>query len=137
MEEVVSRWKSLSITEKEGEIVTVNNEVANRAKQSIRFGLVGKLLSRKPFHKEAFRRTISDLWRVTSDDGKGLDISELGNDVFLFTFPNERERSRIIDMEPWTFNKSLLVLKELDDSSNPNIGDCVYAFVGLGSQFTS
>lgn len=29
-------------------------------------------------------------------------------------------------MEPWTFNKGLLVLKELDDCSNPDVGDFVY-----------
>ena len=50
-------------------------------------------------------------------------MRELENDVFLFLFSDEKERRRILDMEPWVFDKYLIVLKEVNGEDVPNWGD--------------
>lgn len=50
----------------------------------------------------------------------------MANDVFLFSFQNEEERSQVLEMVPWTFDKALLVLKVLDDPGDLDIGDLIY-----------
>ncbi|XVF37799.1 hypothetical protein REPUB_Repub20aG0042000 [Reevesia pubescens] len=50
------------------------------------------------------------VWRIQS----GLQIREVGDKLFIFHFANHTIKDRILLSQPWAFNRSLLVLKELN-----------------------
>ena len=48
-------------------------------------------------------------------------IKEVGDRVFIFQFDDEHENDRVLMRQTWSFNKSLIVLKEFDGYSSPKI----------------
>lgn len=59
--------------------------------------------------------TMDLLW-----DAKGrLSIREIERDIFLFSFGKEADRARVLDWEPWIFNKALLVLRKVEGNEVP------------------
>lgn len=46
----------------------------------------------------------------------------LANNIYIFTFPEEGEIERIISMEPWNFNRALLLLKKFEGFTMGDIG---------------
>lgn len=88
----------------------------------MKWGLLGKLLSQKPFNRKAFIRcTILEILRVKN----GLTINEVDRDIFLFSFGDPKERDMVLDNEPWIFDKSLLVLKIYDTDKTVDYNDFV------------
>lgn len=63
---------------------------------------------------KALRETIDDLWKID----EGLNLMEVELDLWLFSFNSERKQKRILDMEPWNFQGSMMLLKEIDDPSD-------------------
>lgn len=53
---------------------------------------------------------------------KELVIKVLPNNIFLFTFPDESEINSILSMEPWNFNRALLLLKRFEGFNMGEIG---------------
>ena len=119
MEDIVGRWKSLSISEEEGEIVGIDDEIIQEGEKEAWCGILGKVLTKRPLRKSSFRGAIARLWKVEG----GFTMRELENDVFLFLFSDAKERRRILDMEPWVFDKHLIVLKEVNGDDVLNWGD--------------
>lgn len=50
----------------------------------------------------------------------GFTIREMEGDVFLFLFGDPKERRHILEMEPWIFDKSLVILKEVNGDNVPS-----------------
>ena len=48
MEDSVGRWKSLSITEEEGEIVGIDDEMLQEGEKEVQSGILGKVLTKRP-----------------------------------------------------------------------------------------
>ena len=44
---------------------------------------------------------------------EGLEIADAANDIFIFLFGYKDEKGQVLDSEPWLFDKSLLLLKEI------------------------
>ncbi|GMN52831.1 hypothetical protein TIFTF001_021966 [Ficus carica] len=126
MEDIVGQWKSLSITEEEGEIVGINDETLQEGEKEFQSGILGKVLTKRPLRRKTlFRGAIARLWKVEG----GFTIRELENDVFLFLFRDAKERKMILDMEPWVFDKHLIVLKEVNGDDVLNWDDwCFTSF---------
>ena len=59
--------------------------------------LLGKLLTRKLFNRNAFRTTIKELWLVV---GRFL-LSMVARGIFLFAFANEFETKVVIEKDPF------------------------------------
>lgn len=91
-----------------------------------------RLLSKGPFNRKAFRDMTEFLWDVSG----GFEIYEIEQGIFLFTFEIETERERILSMEPWTFDKSLLVLK-VYEGDRDNIGRLNFHFATFWVQIHS
>ena len=112
MEEVLGRWNSLAITSEEEDVLGVDDNLLVRGREVRSFTLMGKVLTKRPFNREAFKRTMGNLWRV--EDG-GLTIKSVDRDLFLFSFRSAKEGRRILDTEPWHFENALVVLKEIKE----------------------
>lgn len=64
-------------------------------------------------------RTIANLWKIVS----GFEIQEIKEDIYLFIIKDDKEIERILSIEPWTFNKSFLLLKDVHDVNLGDIGE--------------
>ena len=101
-------WSSLKLTEDEKEMVVTDNDNDNSGKKEGRSSLVGKLLTQRPFNKDAMIGTLKVVWKVS----KKVVVTVLDSNLFLFKFDNMRDKQRIIEGSPWSFNKNLIVFKD-------------------------
>ena len=75
-----------------------------------------KFLTPRYLVMEAVVRTFKQLWRTTN----GFKIRNMGNHVVLFIFDNMSEEERIIENQPWNFDKHLVVMEKFEESSKLN-----------------
>ena len=61
----------------------------------------------KRVNMEAMKNVLSNVWKSFS----GMSIKEVGDRLYIFKFENQMEKERVLMRQPWTFNKSLLVLR--------------------------
>ncbi|XP_062145994.1 uncharacterized protein LOC133853965 [Alnus glutinosa] len=76
--------------------------------------LIGRLLSERRVQKEAFQIMMSRLWQTLAS----VTFKEIHDNLWLLEFANESDRRRIKEGKPWLFDRSVLVLKEVDDSTS-------------------
>ena len=69
---------------------------------------VGKVLSERPAHPDAICNSLGKVWSPI----RGVECKELGDNVFLFTFNQERERRKALDDGLWMFDNDLIVMEE-------------------------
>lgn len=78
--------------------------------------LVGKIWSMRVPNPSAFMATMKGIWMVRH----GLDISHIGKNLFLMQFFHWRDKQKILDGQPWHFDKYSLLLAELDGVVKPS-----------------
>ena len=59
---------------------------------------------------DAIAKTFSPLWKSVN----GFKIKKEGDHVVLFTFDNKEEMEKVIAVEPWSFDKHLVVVQSYD-----------------------
>lgn len=96
MEEVESMWKKLSLSEEE----EVGLEVPKHAGVTKSL-LAGKFLTHHMINKEAVTRTFKPLWRTR----KPFFVHDMGENNMVFEFDNEVDLERVLEYEPWTYDK--------------------------------
>ena len=85
MEELASRWKNLSLSDKEGKkLALVQN------KNRVDFVLVAKFLTKRNVSIDAVAKTFRPLWCTRSD----FCIRDAGDNHLLFTFELESDLER-------------------------------------------
>ncbi|CAL9014414.1 unnamed protein product [Prunus brigantina] len=101
----------------------VNLRLSDRERQGVQIGenelgsqfvghrntLVAKVLSHQVVNKEGFLSSFSRLWRGIAE----VSIREIADKLFLVRFENHRDKARVLDMEPWTYRDSLVLLSEV------------------------
>ncbi|KAL5753058.1 hypothetical protein ACOSP7_023234 [Xanthoceras sorbifolium] len=107
-EEIVQLCSSLSLTDVDGPIVQIADEVHREGIREVFHCLVGKVLSRKCINREAFKGVIEQLWSII---GK-VDIEIVGANIFVFYFQNVEDRGTVWARGPWHFDGSLIVLEK-------------------------
>lgn len=75
--------------------------------------LVGKLVSLKPFSKEAIKKNILLAWSFL----KFLSSKDKEDNKMVFTFEYMKDLSRVLDNSPWNINGTPLFLKYWDNAS--------------------
>ena len=50
------------------------------------------------------------LWKPN----KGVQISELEEDLYLVEFGDEKDKRKVMDMCPWSYEKQLVLIQEFD-----------------------
>lgn len=79
--------------------------------------LVGRVLMQKYYNKDIFKKQMQFLWKPKVMD----TIVELEQDLFSFGFDNVRDRTTVLQEEPWLFDRAFLVLAEADDLTHPSM----------------
>lgn len=118
MESLTEKWKSFSILEDEGNIISITPELAEKGRKLIPVGLVGKLLTKRFINKSNFSKFMKQIWNVNSK----MDFRMIAENIFLFTFKNEEIIERILASEPWSYNGALILLKKIEGFRQGNIG---------------
>jgi hypothetical protein len=77
---------------------------------------VGKLLAEKPALAEAIEDALGPVWCPM----KGIDVKDLGENIFLFTFHQEGGKKKAVDSGPWRFEKDLMVMEEFVPTKAPD-----------------
>lgn len=111
MEDITKHWNSLSLSKKEGTSLRLIKEQA-----STKFAIAARFLTKCPLNIEAIANTFNPLWRAKT----GFKVKNLGNHLILFSFDNLGDVQRILKLEPWCFDKHLMVLNQYDKDTSLN-----------------
>ena len=111
MEDLCDKWTDLDIGEDDdGEVLRFDDEELENVAVDLSRCLQGRLLRRKTFNRNAFKTVMARIWRPK---GK-LEISDHDGGGFCFRFELDTDKKRVWDLGPWTFDKSLVVLRDPD-----------------------
>ena len=107
-EEVIDSLENMSLTVEEEETIAISDEGRLREIESCNLSLVGRFLTCKPFNKRAAKATLRRAWGLN----EGLQIVEVGENLFQFKFKTEFDMERIIHDGPWTFDNQILLVQK-------------------------
>lgn len=108
-------YASLSLSvEDEEELVVVDKDV-KEPDEDDKFVLVGRLATTKPVKFHFLRDTMASIWRP----GRGVCISEIATNLYVFKFYHEVDVKRVLEDGPWSYENNMLILKLLGPSENP------------------
>lgn len=113
--DISSSCAMLSISDEEDEGYSIGEDdipIQNQVKQFI---LVGRLLTEKSVKFNIMKETLAAIWRP----GKGMSVQEVEQNLFLFQFYNEKDMKRILEDGPWSYEQSLLLLKQMKPHESP------------------
>lgn len=88
------------------EIPILLEEDVNRIDQ-VQHALVGKVIADRPLNKAAIKNMLLKAWGDIED----VQISDVGLNLFLFTFNKEEESQRIFAKAPWFVMNKLISLQ--------------------------
>lgn len=84
--------------------------------QTMSLCLIGKLWTERSYNTFGLMETMKKIW----NPNRGMTCSDLGSRLLSFQFNTERDMKRVLDMEPWHFNKHVLVLRRITDEVQPS-----------------
>jgi hypothetical protein len=115
MEEIEQRWQRLSVTAEEEDAIQGKRSEKISVIQKRKKSLIGKLAGSKMANREALCRVMNMLWKPR----KSLKVQEIGENLFIFEFTEERDKARVLGGCPWLFDRHLLLLHEFDGLTPP------------------
>ena len=123
METLVKKWGNMSLDDREGGEVQLN---ATESSKNVTIAV--KFLTKRALNTEVVIRTFNPIWRSKN----GFKVRNMGNHIILFIFDNEEEVEKILEGEPWSFDKHLVMIKRYDYSIP--VQDLVFEHVSLWVQ---
>uniref|UniRef100_A0A803MKN4 CCHC-type domain-containing protein n=1 Tax=Chenopodium quinoa TaxID=63459 RepID=A0A803MKN4_CHEQI len=81
----------------------------------VELALVGKIWTDRNINSNAFIATMKSVWQPRH----GVDITSIDKNLFLFQFYHWRDKNRVLEGQPWHFDKHALILGETADSVKP------------------
>ena len=108
MEEVENLWRKLSLSgEEEAEI---ERPKITGVQKTL---LASKFLTHRSVNREAVYRTFKPLWRTQ----KPFCIHDMYDNKLVFEFENEMDLERVLKLEPWTYDKHLVLFQRINDTT--------------------
>lgn len=74
-----------------------------------------KIMTHKSISLDALRKNLRMLWKTN----KGVNFSELEADLFLVEFGEGKDKKKVLDMCPWSFEKQLVIIQEFEGELTP------------------
>ena len=106
-DEVINELENMRLTTEEEEVITISDEGRKEEIESCALSLVGKFLTCKPFNKRAAQNTLRWAWSLE----EGVQIIEVGSNLFQFKFSREFDLDRVLNEGPWSFDNQVLMLR--------------------------
>ena len=123
METLVKKWGNMSLDDREGGEVQLN---ATESSKNVT--IAAKFLTKRALNTEVVIRTFNPIWQSKN----GFKVRNMGNRTILFIFDNEEEVEKIMEGEPWSFDRHLVMIKWYD--YNILVQDLVFEHVSLWVQ---
>ncbi|KAK9992135.1 hypothetical protein SO802_027120 [Lithocarpus litseifolius] len=117
-EELEQLWKKLSFTKEKDEDIVLGENSTKTEKELGKNCLVIKILTQRCINIEALRKTMRMLWKTN----KTIQISEIEEELFLVELSDPKDKKKILEMCPWSFEKNLVLLQEFS-SECPEKGE--------------
>ena len=102
MEQLTRRWENLSLSDKEKQDFTLPED-----HRKGEFVIAAKFLTSRFLQMEAVARTFKQIWRFNN----GFRIRNQGNNTVLFVFDNLADVEKILNSQPWSFDKHLIIMQ--------------------------
>ncbi|XP_042968938.1 uncharacterized protein LOC122301595 [Carya illinoinensis] len=112
VDELAKRWEKLNLSKEESKVFHVQNEAAKDGSIRGKHCIIGKVLSEKGVNNEAFRTTMSQVWRLEG----WVRFKDLGDLSFLIEFQWLSDKEKVLSGRPWFFDRHLLALVEVDEA---------------------
>ena len=106
MASIEDLWSRFSLTEEEE-----NGADVPRKTEVPIVRLAAKFLTKQVVNAEAVSRTFKPLWRLIGE----MKIRDIGGNILLFEFDDALDLERVLELEPWTYDKSLVVFRRAVD----------------------
>ncbi|XP_031260445.1 uncharacterized protein LOC116118597 [Pistacia vera] len=116
---LTSLWESFSLTEEEENDVVVSNKTIEDVAAKVKHCLLALLITEKNFSKEAFRSTMSQVWKLEG----WIHFTDAGEKLFLLEFQNVTDLQKVLNGRPWSFDRALIAIQRVD-SSTPSNASC-------------
>ena len=100
-EELEVLWNKLSFTEEEGVGVDLGSSSTRVAKEVGKNCAIMKIMTQKSISFDALRKNMRMLWKTN----KWVNFSELEAELVLVEFGDGKDKKKILDMSPWSFEK--------------------------------
>ena len=102
MDSLEGLWNKLSPSEvEEIGVLYPKDEI------SPRYILVAKFLTKRVVNIESVAQTFRPLWRSE----KEVQINDMGDNILFFKFEDEYDLNKVMEHEPWTYDKHLVVFE--------------------------
>uniref|UniRef100_A0A7N2MKH5 DUF4283 domain-containing protein n=1 Tax=Quercus lobata TaxID=97700 RepID=A0A7N2MKH5_QUELO len=108
MDELTSNWNRLTLSDREGLGCYLDDELSSQE-----FFLATKFLTKRAVNVDAIAKTFTPFWCSRN----GFQVRNLGNHMVLFVFDNKEEVDKVIQSEPWSFGKYLMVLERYNKNN--------------------
>lgn len=108
---LASMWSTLSLSEKEGCTLEIDPNKLSVPKNVI----IGKLAMKKHVSLYEVDKGFKIFWNAS----KEMETTQLGDNLYLFAFKNERTIQRILENQPWSFRGSLLIMDHIHGDECP------------------
>ena len=99
-------WAHFSLTEEE----EGGAKVPKDAEESV-YRLAGRFYTKRVLNVDAVARTFKPLWRTTGE----LKIRDIGEHILLFEFEDALDLERVMEFEPWSYDKHLVAFERVLD----------------------
>ena len=108
MDELSQSWNRLTLSDREGSGCCLLDE-----EKVENFSIAVKFLTRQAINMEIITKTFTSLWRARND----FKIQSFWDHKILFSFDNKEDVDRILEGEPWSFDKHLVVMSRYENES--------------------
>ena len=96
-------WARFSLSEEEERGADVDGQ-----EETIIHRLAGKFFTKCVLNVDAVARTFKPLWRPMGE----LKIRDMGDNILLFEFKDCFDFERVLELEPWSYDKHLVVFQQ-------------------------
>ena len=107
-DDVIYGLRNMKQTAEEEEVIAISDEGRLPEIESCNLSLIGKFLTWKAFNKRAAMNTLRIVWGIQT----GMQILEVGLNLFQFKFQSNFDLNRVLKGGPWSFDNQLLMLKK-------------------------
>uniref|UniRef100_A0A803PW73 Reverse transcriptase n=1 Tax=Cannabis sativa TaxID=3483 RepID=A0A803PW73_CANSA len=101
--------------DEEDDRLVLDDEDGDLSEIDDRSCLVGRFLTKRSIDCQAMQHKMASLWQPN----RGLYVKELNPNHFLFQFYHEIDITRVVDGNPWTFDRTPLIFERVKPGENP------------------
>ena len=105
MEEIIRKCDGLSLSAKEGSKVLLPRKLSTSEHV-----LTAKFFTKRNLNMGTVARTFRPLWRTR----ECFQLVNLGNNIMLFEFESEVDAEKVLQGEPWSYDRHLVVFQHFD-----------------------